>query len=46
MTKYNLTHKKVYDHVLIIGGEDFVIASHILNHYPLVKKITLCEIEE
>ena len=37
---------KAYDHVVIVGGGDLVIATSILKHYPLVKKVTVCEIDE
>jgi len=37
---------KDYDHVVIIGGGDLFIAAHVLEKYPGVKKLTLCEIDE
>lgn len=36
---------KEYDHVVIIGGGDLLIASHILKEYK-VKKLTVCELDE
>jgi spermidine synthase len=36
---------KDYDHVVIVGGGDLVIATQILKHYPGVKKLTVCEID-
>lgn len=33
------------EQLLIIGGGDLKIARHIFNNYPLVKKITVCEID-
>jgi len=35
-----------YDHVVIIGGGDLPIAAHILEKYPRVKKLTVCEIDD
>ena len=46
MTRFNITKDKSYDHVIIIGGGDLIIAAHILEEYPLVKKVTVCEIDE
>lgn len=37
---------KIYDHVVIIGGGDLVIATKLLKEYPLIKKVTVCEIDE
>jgi len=36
---------QAYDHVLIVGGGDLVIATKILKEYPLVRKVTVCEID-
>jgi spermidine synthase len=33
-------------HVIIVGGGDLVIATQILQKYPQVKKVTVCEIDE
>lgn len=46
MTRLVLNKDRDYDHVIIIGGGDLIIAAHILNQYPKVKKITVCEIDE
>jgi len=46
MTRLVLEKEKNYDHVVIIGGGDLPIAAHILQHYPNVKKLTVCEIDE
>jgi len=37
---------KNYDHVIIIGGGDLVVAAYVLEKYPNVKNLTLCEIDE
>ena len=37
---------KSLDHVIIVGGGDLVIATQILQRYPEVKKVTVCEIDE
>jgi len=37
---------KIYDHVIIIGGGDLMIAAYILEKFPNVKKLTLCDIDE
>lgn len=36
---------KPYGHVVIIGGGDLVIATHLLREYPLISKVTVCEID-
>ena len=36
---------KNYDHILIVGGGDLVIATKILKEYPGVRKVTVCEID-
>lgn len=46
MTRFNITKDKEYEHVIIIGGGDLIIAAHILEQYPLVKKLTVCDIDE
>lgn len=33
------------ENILIIGGGDLLIATYILKHYPNIKKITKCEID-
>jgi len=33
------------DHVIIIGGGDLIIGAYLLKHFPLVKKVTICEID-
>ena len=33
------------DHVVIIGGGDLIIGAYIIKNYPLVKKVTICEID-
>lgn len=35
-----------YAHILIIGGGDLLIASYLLEKYPKVKKITVCEVDQ
>lgn len=46
ITRFNITKDKSYDHIIIIGGGDLVIAAHLLEEYPLIKKLTVCEIDE
>lgn len=46
MTKLVLNKQKEYSHVVIIGGGDLPIAAHILEKYPNVKKLTVCDIDE
>jgi spermidine synthase len=46
ITRFNITKDKSYDHIIIIGGGDLVIAAHLFEEYPLIKKITVCEIDE
>ena len=41
-----LQKEKEYEHIIIIGGGDLVIAAHLLEEYPLIKKVTVCEIDE
>lgn len=45
MTRHVLVKDKDYQHVVIIGGGDLVIATHILKEYPQVHKVTVCEID-
>jgi len=46
MTRLVIDKTKNYDHVVIIGGGDLPIAAHILEKYPNVKKLTVCDIDE
>jgi spermidine synthase len=46
LTRINLSKDKEYDHVIIIGAGDLIIPAYLLNEYPLIKKITVCEIDE
>lgn len=46
MSRLVLDVEKIYEHVVIIGGGDLPIAAHILQKYPLVKKLTVCEIDD
>jgi len=41
-----LDKEKTYEHVVIIGGGDLPIAAHVLEKYPNVKKLTVCEIDD
>lgn len=41
-----LNKEKDYENVIIIGGGDLIIAAHILEQYPRVKKLTVCEIDD
>jgi len=45
ITRFNLQKDRNYDHIIIIGGGDLVIAAHLLEQYPLIKKLTVCEID-
>lgn len=45
ITRLNLDKEKTYEHIIIIGGGDLVIAAHLLEHYPKIKKLTVCEID-
>jgi len=45
MSRLVLDKEKIYDHVIIIGGGDLPIAAHILQNYPNVQKLTVCEID-
>jgi len=37
---------KSYEHIVIVGGGDLVIATQLLKLYPEVKKVTVCEIDD
>ncbi len=41
----NICKEKDYEQVIIIGGGDLVIAAHLLEEYPRIKKVTVCEID-
>lgn len=45
ITRFNLDKEKTYEHIIIIGGGDLVIAAHLLEEYPNIKKVTVCEID-
>lgn len=45
MTRLCINKEKTYEYVVIIGGGDLPIAAHILEKYPNVKKLTVCEID-
>jgi spermidine synthase len=38
--------EKTYDHILIIGAGDLYVPNYLLEKFPGVKKITVCEIDE
>lgn len=46
LTRLVLDKEKTYDHVIIIGGGDLPVAAHVLEKYPNVKKLTVCEIDD
>lgn len=46
MSRLVLDKEKTYEHVVIIGGGDLPIAAHVLEKYPNVKKLTVCEIDD
>lgn len=46
MVRHVVMKDKSYDHVIIVGGGDLLIAGHLLDTYPLVKKLTVCDIDE
>jgi spermidine synthase len=46
ITRFNISRNRSYDHIIIIGGGDLVIAAHLLEEYPLINKVTVCEIDE
>ena len=46
MTQNVVNHDRKYEHVIIIGGGDLIIAANILKNYPNVKKVTVCDIDE
>lgn len=45
MIKDVVKNDKDYEHVVIIGGGDLIIAANLLEKYPNVKKVTVCEID-
>lgn len=45
MIKDVVKNDKDYEHVVIIGGGDLIIAAKLLEKYPNVKKVTVCEID-
>jgi len=45
ITRLVLEKEKTYEHVIIIGGGDLPIAAHVLEKYPNVQKLTVCEID-
>ena len=45
MSRKVVTADKEYEHILIIGGGDLIIARYLLEKFPNVKKITLCDID-
>lgn len=46
MTDNVVSKSKQYEHVMIIGGGDLVIAAYLLKNFPNVKKVTVCDIDE
>jgi spermidine synthase len=46
MTREIVLPNKSYKNVLIIGGGDLLIAGYILEKFPLVQKVVLCELDE
>lgn len=46
MTRNVINPERDYDHVLIIGGGDLIIATHVLEKYPKVKHVTVCDLDE
>jgi len=46
LTRLVVDKEKNYEHVIIIGGGDLPVAAHILEKYPNVKKLTVCEIDD
>ncbi|EAR92871.1 spermidine synthase (macronuclear) [Tetrahymena thermophila SB210] len=43
----NKNQNKIYDHILIIGGGDMLIANYLLEKFSdVVQKITICEIDQ
>lgn len=45
LTKEVVKKDKDYNHILIIGGGDLIIARYLVEKFPNVKQITLCEID-
>lgn len=46
LTRSVINHKLDYDHVLLIGAGDMIIPTYLLEKYPNIKKLTVCEIDE
>lgn len=48
MSREIVKEGKTYEHILIIGGGDMLIANYLLENFSAsdVKKITVCEIDE
>lgn len=46
MSREIVKEDKEYNHIMIIGGGDMLIANYLLENFPNVKKITVCEIDE
>lgn len=46
LTKCVVSHTQELNHVLIIGAGDMIIPTYLLEKYPNIKKITVCEIDE
>ncbi len=46
MVKDVIKRDKEYQHVVIIGGGDLIIAAYILKNFENVKKLTVCDIDE
>lgn len=46
ITRLVVNKEKTYEHVLIVGGGDLLVAAHLIEHYPNVKKVTLCELDK
>lgn len=46
MTKEVIKKDTEYDHILIIGGGDILIANYLLENFPKIKKITVCDIDD
>lgn len=45
LTREVVKKDKDYNHILIIGGGDLIIARYLVEKFPNVKQITLCEID-
>ena len=46
LTRSVVSHGENYEHVLLIGAGDMIIPTYLLEKYPNIKKITVCEIDE